>query len=73
MITKRDIRLGRQIKRLRKKRSLTQEQLAELVRVTPKYIQYLEKGKYRPSLKLLYRLAQKLGVKTGDLFPHTCP
>jgi transcriptional regulator with XRE-family HTH domain len=71
MVTKQDIQLGKRIKRARKRRGLTQEKLAELVRVTPKYISYLEAAKYRPSLKLLYKLADKLGLKTGDLFPHS--
>lgn len=69
MITNRDRQLANRIKRLRKQRGLTQEQLAEQVGVTAKYIQYLEAAKYRPSLKLLYKLADKLGVKIGDLFP----
>lgn len=69
MITQRDIRLGKRIKRFRKQRELSQEELAKLVGVTTKYIQYLETAKNRPSLKLLYRLADKLGVKPGDLLP----
>ena len=71
MITKRDLQLGRRLKRLRKQRDLTQEQLAEQVGVTPKYIQYLEAAKYRPSLTLLYKLAVKLGVQPGDLLPRS--
>lgn len=69
MITKNDRRLGKTIKRFRRKKKLTQEQLAEKVKVTPKYIQYLESARRRPSLKLLYRIAKALGVKVKDLFP----
>ncbi len=68
MITKNDRRLGKTIKRFRKKEKLTQEQLGNKVRVTPKYIQYLESAKRIPSLKLLYRIAKALGVKVRDLF-----
>lgn len=68
MITKNDRRLGKKIKQLRKKNRLTQEQLADKVRVTPKYIQYIESAKRIPSLKLLYRIARALGIKVGDLF-----
>ena len=68
MITENDRRLGKKIKQLRKKGGLTQEQLAEEVRVTPKYIQYIESTKRIPSLKLLYRIAKALKIKVRDLF-----
>ena len=68
MITKNDKRLGRRIKQLRKRDKLTQEQLANKVKVTAKYIQYLESAKRIPSLKLLYRITRALGVKVRDLF-----
>jgi len=68
MITKNDKRLGKRIKQLRKKDKLTQEQLANKVKVTAKYIQYLESAKRIPSLKLLYSIARVLGVKVKDLF-----
>lgn len=68
MITENDRRLGKKIKQLRKKNRLTQEQLAEEVRVTPKYIQYVESTKRIPSLKLLYRIAKVLKIKVRDLF-----
>ncbi|MBI2335040.1 helix-turn-helix transcriptional regulator [Candidatus Daviesbacteria bacterium] len=68
MVTKRDKKLGKQLHRLRKQRKLTQEQIAEKVRVSAKYIQYLESAKRVPSLKLLYRVADTLQVKVKDLF-----
>lgn len=68
MITKNDKRLGKRIRQLRRKDKLTQEQLADRVKVTPKYIQYIESAKRIPSLKLLYRVARALGVKVKDLF-----
>lgn len=69
MITKNDKRLGKSIKSLRRKSKLTQEQLADKIRVTPKYIQYIESAKRSPSLKLLYRVAKAFGVKVKDLLP----
>ena len=68
MVTKRDKKFAKQIKKLRKKNKLTQEEVAEKTKVTSKYIQYLEAGKRIPSLKLAYRLADALGVKVKDLF-----
>lgn len=68
MVTKRDKKLAKQLRKLRKKNKLTQEQVAEKVKVTSKYIQYLEAAKRIPSLKLVYRLADVLEVKVKDLF-----
>ena len=68
MITENDKRLGKRIRQLRRKSKLTQEQLAEEVKVTPKYIQYIESAKRIPSLKLVYRIAKALNIKTRELF-----
>lgn len=68
MITKNDKSLGKKLKQYRKTRKLTQEALADKVRVTPKYIQYLESAKRIPSLKILYKIANALEVKIRDLF-----
>lgn len=68
MITKSDKKLGKRIKKFRREKKLTQEQLADRVRVTPKYVQYLESAKRIPSLKLLYKIAHALNIKVKDLF-----
>ena len=70
MITKKDERLGKSIQNLRKSHNLTQEVLAYKVRVTPKYIQFIEAARRKPSLRLLQRLANALGVKVKDIFPY---
>ncbi len=69
MVTENDKRLGRHIQKLRKQKGLTQEQLAEKVRVSEKYIQFIEGATRIPSLKTLYRIANHLGVKVSELFP----
>ncbi len=69
MPNKRDQRLGNQIRKARKKLELTQEDLAELAKISVNHIAYIELGTNRPSLKLLYKIADKLKVKVGDLFP----
>ena len=56
------------IKKLREKRNLTQEALAEKVDVTRQTILFLEKGKYNPSLRLAYRIARVLNSKIEDVF-----
>jgi len=68
-ITKNDIRLGKRIRRLRRKVGLTQEQLAEKVAVSTTHIGLVETGKRRISLKTLQKIATALGVKANKLLP----
>ncbi len=60
--------LGKKIRKLRKENRLTQEQLAEQLRVSTVYIGFLEAGKGSPSLKLLMKISRKFRVKVEDLF-----
>lgn len=60
--------LGKKIKRLRKENGLTQEKLAEQLRISTVYVGFLEAGKGSPSLKLLMKISRKFGVKVEDLF-----
>jgi len=59
--------LGLRIKTLRKAKSLTQQQLADLVDVSRIYIQALESNRRLPSMKLLRRLAEALDVSVADI------
>ncbi len=68
-ITEKDYRLGRKIQKIRKVRGLTQEQLAEKVKVSTTFIGYVETGYRRPNLKMIYKLARALDVKVKDIFP----
>ncbi len=67
-LTNKDIEIANRIRRLRKKKELTQEQLAEKVHVSTTHIGLVETGKRRASLKTLQRIASALGVKLKDLF-----
>jgi len=60
--------LGRKIKELRKKRGITQEQLAELIETSYKYLQRIE-GKNPPDIRLttILKLAKALKVKPSKL------
>lgn len=60
--------LGKKIKKLRKEQGLTQEKLAEQLRISTVYMGFLEAGKGSPSLKLLMKISRKFGVKVEDLF-----
>lgn len=46
---------------------LTQQQLAELVHVSSRTIISIERGQYRPSLMLAYRLAQVFHTTVEEL------
>jgi transcriptional regulator with XRE-family HTH domain len=59
--------LGQAIKEGREELRLTRRALADLVRVHAAYISYIEKGERRPSVALLNRLADKLGLDPSRL------
>ncbi len=48
---------------------MTQSYLAEKVGVSMKFIQFIEAGNRKPSLKTIYRIARALGVEVKGLFP----
>lgn len=68
-ITNKDVRLAKRIRRLRKQKGLTQEQLAEKVRVSTTHVGLVETGKRKFGLKTLKKVASALGVKVKDLIP----
>ena len=51
----------------RYQKNYTQEKLAELSNLNPKYISDLERGKYCPSLGKLEALAKALDIETYEL------
>ena len=63
--------LGLKIKEIRKKRKLTQEQLAEKLELDTGYISKLEVGRNFPTIGTLEKIAQVLDVKIYDLFQFT--
>jgi len=68
MNTKILIRLGKQLKIIRKEKGLTQEQLAEKVGIHPTYVGKIEGGKSNPSTLLLFKISRALGVKLYKIF-----
>ena len=59
--------VGRNVRRIRKKEGLTQEQFAELSGFSQQYISGLERGRRNPTVVTLYELASALGVNHLDL------
>lgn len=58
----------RNLKYYRKKRGLTQEQLAELINCNPKYISEIESRNKFPSAEVIDALALALGISASQLF-----
>lgn len=56
------------LKNFRKKKNISQKELAEKVGVRRETISMLEKGKYNPSLKLAMGIAAVLCVTVEELF-----
>lgn len=60
--------IGNRIKRLRKERGITQEQLADKIRVTSTYVGFIEQGQRNPSLNTADKIARVLGIKLSEIF-----
>ncbi|RWH21043.1 MAG: helix-turn-helix transcriptional regulator [Mesorhizobium sp.] len=59
--------VGRNVQRIRQRKLLTQEQLAEISGFSQQYISGLEKGRRNPTIITIYELALALGVSHMDL------
>ena len=63
-------RMDNQIRHLRKKRKVTQEQLADALNVTRQTINAIELGKYSPSLELAFEIADYFKRKVDEVFHY---
>jgi len=59
---------GKRIRELRKTKSLTQEQLAELIERSQRQVSLIEVGNCFPSCVTLLRLAEVFNCSVNDLF-----
>jgi transcriptional regulator with XRE-family HTH domain len=60
--------VGRNVKRLRTAKKLTQEALAHAAEIDTRYVGGIERGQENPSVAVLGRLADALGVHPAELF-----
>ena len=60
--------LKNNLKEVRQKKGLTQEELGTNVRVSRQTIISIERYRYKPSLELAMKIAEKLNVKIEKLF-----
>lgn len=61
-------KIGRNIKRIRLKREMTQSDLSYLVNVTNNYISLIENGNAKVSLATLFKISKVLDISMGSLF-----
>ena len=62
-----------EVKALRLARSLSQQQLAEVLRVSRQTINSIEKERYTPSLPLALALARYFGATVEEIFHDDTP
>ena len=62
--------LGEKIKRLRKKRNLTQEQLAEMIEIAPRNLSGIEVGANFVKAETLEKILLALDVSSEELFAN---
>lgn len=59
--------VGRNVRRIRQEKGLTQERFAERSGFSQQYISDLERGRRNPTVVTVYELAQALGVSHLEL------
>lgn len=59
---------GKRIQEIRKKRKLTQEQVAEYVGLETSSISNIENGKYFPTVENLEKIIKILNIKPAEIF-----
>lgn len=59
--------LSKKIKEARIENGLTQEQLAEMLNISPTHVKYIESGRRKPSIEILFALAQILSLSLDEV------
>lgn len=65
--------LGERIVFFRTKKGISQKGLAELIGATPSRLNYWEKDKREPDVKMINRLCEALGVDPSELLSEKTP
>ena len=63
--------LGQRVRERRIALDITQQELGDALEVTPQHISFIEQDKVAPSVALLAKLAQELGVSADYLLSGT--
>ena len=67
------LEFGRTVRRLRHDLGLSQEELADLANIHRTYIGGIERGERNPTLTMIVRLAETLGVPPATLLESELP
>jgi transcriptional regulator with XRE-family HTH domain len=62
--------LGDELRKARNSAKLTQEQLSFAAKIDRTYISQLENNKKSPTVDVLFRICDALGVSASDLLAH---
>lgn len=60
-------KIGKNLKRLRKEKQLTQVELAERAKISSNYYARIERDEENPSLEVLKDIAKALKVKSSEI------
>lgn len=64
------IQFGQLVRKYRKERNMSQEQLALLCNMDRSYLGRIERGEVNPTLEKIYELASSLKVLPKELLPN---
>jgi transcriptional regulator with XRE-family HTH domain len=62
--------IGENIKTLRQRKKISQENLAGIAEIDRRYIQSIEKGKRNISLNTLYKISKALDIKMSEILEN---
>ena len=62
------MKFGQNLKRIRKRMNMTQEELATKMEISQSYLSDIENGRKNLSIKTVKKLADSLGLSVNDLF-----
>ena len=60
--------IGKRIQEYRKKKGITQEQLSEVLDISPHYLSALERGIYNVKLEMLVKILNYLDCSADEIF-----
>jgi len=67
MMKSEQIKLGRNLKRIRTQKNVSQGDIARALKVGRSFITNIENGKTNPTLATIVRIAKAVGVSVGEL------
>ena len=63
------IQFGQLVRKYRKEKNMSQEQLALLCNIDLSYLVRIERGEVNPTLEKIYELSNALQIKASELMP----